>query len=77
MNQPSPTESQSPKLLHPHEAAKLLRLSVVTIRSYVRDEKIPYIRLGGRRGPIRFKLEDLQEWIDNSHHYPEEVRSDN
>ncbi|MCK4790243.1 MAG: hypothetical protein KAV87_41280 [Desulfobacteraceae bacterium] len=34
------------------------------------------VRLGGRRGPIRIQLDDLQEWITQNRYNAEEVRSD-
>lgn len=44
-------------------AAQLLGLSVKTLRNW-RGDQIgpPYLKYGGRNGPVRYLLSDLIEW---------------
>ena len=42
------------------EVASLLRVHSQTVRRWVRDESIPYVRAGRR---IRFRRSDVQEWL--------------
>lgn len=51
------------ELLTVPETAKLLRLSVGTIRAWVLYRKIPYCKFGGR---IRFRRHDLDEFIQRN-----------
>jgi excisionase family DNA binding protein len=48
-------------LLTVPEAAALLRLKVSTIRSWVCQRKIPYVKLGGRL--VRIRRVDAQAFI--------------
>jgi excisionase family DNA binding protein len=57
----APTEI--PELLTVPETAKLLRLSVGTIRAWVLNKKIPYCKFGGR---VRFHRCDLDEFIQRN-----------
>lgn len=34
------------------------------VRNYIRKGMIPYLQIGGKRGGIRFKKEDILEWIE-------------
>jgi len=46
------------------EVAKMYKLSPSTIRGYVFEKTIPYIKMGsGKKSPIRFNRNDLNEWI--------------
>lgn len=51
-------------LLNVPEAATLLRLKPSTIRSWVCQKRIPYVKLGGRL--VRFRRSDLEALIAGS-----------
>ncbi len=58
-----PAETHSPKnnhLLLAQEVARLLRLGLSTIYSWAGAGKIPHVRVNG---VIRFRREDLEEWL--------------
>jgi excisionase family DNA binding protein len=46
------------------EAAKVLRLKVSTLRSWIAKRTIPYVKLGPRR--VFFRREDLEKLIESS-----------
>ncbi len=47
------------------EVSKLLKISKSKLYELVERREIPHYRLGekGKRGAIRFKLDDVQEWL--------------
>ncbi len=49
------------EILTVYEVAKLLKCTPQTIWAKVRDDKIPYFRLG-EGGAIRFEREALSDW---------------
>ena len=53
-------------LLSRHEAAELLKVSLVTISKYQKDGKIPYYRFGRR---VYFKKKELIESLKGSVRY--------
>ena len=52
-----------PDLLTPVEVADLLRLRLSTIRSWILQRRVPYIKMGGR---VFFRKIDLLELIESS-----------
>ena len=56
-------ESGSDLLTVP-EAAKLLRLQVSTIRAWVLNRRVPFVKLGGKR--VFFRRADLKALINAS-----------
>jgi excisionase family DNA binding protein len=49
------------KLLPVDEAARALSISIHTLRAWVSQKRIPYVKLGRR---VLFRSEDLQAYID-------------
>lgn len=43
------------------DVAEALSVSVRTVKSYVRDEKLPHVKIGRT---VRFRPESVQAWID-------------
>lgn len=50
--------AQNPDVLNVREAAQFLSISVPTVRSWIRDRKLPVYRVGNG---IRFKRADLEK----------------
>ncbi len=44
------------------EVAKLLNVSIPTLRLYIRQKSIPFVRVNGN---IRFDVNQVQEWVRN------------
>ena len=52
-------------LLDTDGAARLLGISPRTVQGWVRQKRIPYVKLGaGRTGLTRFRPADLRAWIE-------------
>lgn len=51
-------------LLNVREAASMLRLQVSTIRAWVLQRRIPFVKLGGKR--VFFRRADLEELVTAS-----------
>ena len=52
-------------LLNPEEVAEILKISVSTVRTWVFDRKIPFVKFGGgKRGLVKFDPEKLNQWIE-------------
>ena len=48
-------------------AADLCGLSIDTLRRYRRAGTSPvYVRIGGPNGPIRYRVADLDEWLQSN-----------
>jgi excisionase family DNA binding protein len=56
-----------PELLNVQEAAAVLRLKASTIRSWLLERRIPFIKLGGR---VFLRRRDLDALIEQSTVYP-------
>ena len=52
-------------MLRREDLAEYLDVSIGTISNLVRDEKVPYIKLGGATSSIRFDAIAISEWIDD------------
>lgn len=50
-------------LLSVAEAAELLRLSKHTIRAWLSQRRLPFVKLGGR---VLFRMEDLVTFINSN-----------
>jgi excisionase family DNA binding protein len=55
------------------QVAEKLRISESTIRGLVRSGKLRAYRIGGKRGQLRFKEEDLSSYIESTLVRPEDV----
>lgn len=53
-------------MLDIEEVALKLRISESTIRGLVRSGKLRAYRIGGKRGQLRFKEEDLSSYIEST-----------
>jgi excisionase family DNA binding protein len=53
-------------LLKPTEVAHSLGVSRSWLYKAVAAGCIPYVRLGGEHGPLRFVQADLDEWLDDA-----------
>lgn len=51
--------------LTPQECADLLRVHKVTMYRWIRDNKVPYIRLPS--GDVRIPEDELDRWLDKRH----------
>ena len=54
------TNFQMKSLLNTKRAAKILGISVETLRRRVKDGKIPYTKTNGKTGHYRFMPEDIE-----------------
>ena len=54
------------KLLRTAEAAELLNIAPKTLWKWVSEEKIPVVRYGKKGAPIRFKLKDINDFIQKN-----------
>mgnify|MGYP006310667409 CR=1 FL=1 len=54
------------KLLNSSEAAKYLNIKEWTLRHWVSEKRIPYVKLGRC---VRFKQSDLDKYIEQNTHY--------
>ena len=50
-------------LLRWDEAAALIDCKTPTLRGWVRQRRVPHLRIGSRR-LVRFRRRDLLEWLD-------------
>jgi excisionase family DNA binding protein len=55
--------TQAPKLLRITEAAQRLNVSRATVHRWIRDGRIPAVRLGGSGAPIRIPEDELRAWL--------------
>jgi len=61
-------------MLDIEEVAEKLRISESTIRGLVRSGKLRAYRIGGKRGQLRFKDEDLTAYIDSTLVQPDQAQ---
>jgi excisionase family DNA binding protein len=54
------------ELMKVPEAQKMLNVSRTWLYDAVKDDRIPYLRLGGPDGPLRFVRSDLEAYINNA-----------
>jgi excisionase family DNA binding protein len=66
------TTEQEPSLLQYAETAKLLNVSVPTLKNWVRCNKIPYIRFPARS--IRFNRAEILNWVESCSNAPTEFK---
>lgn len=52
-------------LLKAGEAAAYLGVAESTIRTWAYENRISYVKFGGRKGPIRFRITDLEQYIED------------
>ena len=56
--------SDQKSLLTYNQAAKLLSIAPQTLRRWVAERKLPFIKLGGSfRSAVRFDAEELNRWV--------------
>jgi excisionase family DNA binding protein len=51
------------RLLKPAEVADMLGVSRSWLYAAAQAGRIPYVRLGGADGPVRFRRDELEDWI--------------
>lgn len=61
-----------PLMLDIEEVAEKLKISDGTIRRLVREGKLRAYRIGGKRGRLRFREEDLELYIESALVKPDE-----
>ena len=61
----SPRE-EADHLLDVHEAAAMLGLKATTIYRWSYERRIPTVKLGGKRGALRFRRSDVEALIARS-----------
>ena len=66
MNERAASEAaEAEALLDTEEAARMLGISPRTVQGWVRQRRIPYVKLSeGRTGLTRFRPADLRAWIE-------------
>lgn len=52
------------RLLGVSEVARRLGVSRSWLYGAVKDGRVPHVRLGGEDGPLRFREDELQAWIE-------------
>jgi len=58
------------------EVSAMLRIAEHTLRQYVYQKKIPYVKLAGIKGRVLFKRTTIEKWLeDNTVSTLEEIRS--
>ncbi len=60
---PSLAREEPDHLLDVHEAAAMLGIAPATLRNWAYQRRLPKVKLGGSRGPLRFRVSDLQRYI--------------
>jgi len=59
------------RLLIAEEVAKILRSKLSTIRKWVHEKKIPFIKFGpGKKSIVVFNPVRLNQWINEQSHEP-------
>jgi excisionase family DNA binding protein len=54
-----------PLALRAHQVAKLLNVSLRTVRAWTKQNQIPHLRVGeGKRPMVIYPLSALQGWLD-------------
>ena len=54
------------ELITAEEVMKILKISRATLNRWVKAGKIPALKLGeGRKGAVRFRLRDIEEFVNN------------
>ncbi len=54
------------RLLDVEEAATMLALKPATLYQWAYERRIPVVKLSGPRGPLRFRLSDIEALIARS-----------
>ncbi len=58
-----PTREEPDHLLDVNAAGVLLGIAPATLRNWAYQRRIPKVKLGGPRGPLRFRRSDLERYI--------------
>ena len=61
-------------LLRPAEVVELLGVSRSWLYDAANSGRIPCVRLGSSDGPVRFRLRELEAWIDEGRVIPPHAR---
>jgi len=48
------------------ELAAILRIKEHTLRQYVYQKKIPYVKLQGTKGRVLFKRSAIEQWLQDN-----------
>jgi excisionase family DNA binding protein len=60
------TPTNQRELLTVNEAAALLRLHPMTVRSMIREGRLPALQLGGKGASVRIPVDELEAWLDDA-----------
>ena len=79
MDHPTPAgptaPARAPELLTAPEVGELLRVSPTWLYIATKKGRIPYLRIGGPRGPVRFERAALGAYLDERHVGPQPARA--
>ncbi|MBI4490644.1 MAG: helix-turn-helix domain-containing protein [Deltaproteobacteria bacterium] len=56
------------QLLDPETAGKMLGIRTLTVYRWVRERKIPFLKVGGA---VRFRPSALEAWLKEREHLPQ------
>ncbi len=62
----SQLDTTGDRLLDVNEAAAMLALKPATLYQWAYERRIPVVKLSGPRGPLRFRLSDIEGLIARS-----------
>lgn len=55
-----------PLMLRPSQVAAALGVSKTWVYAAATDGRLPCVRLGGARGPLRFFADDIDRWLEEA-----------
>jgi excisionase family DNA binding protein len=61
------------KLLNVEEMAEILGISKNTLNHWISLRKIPFIKLGGRSTPVRFRPSQVLKWLESKEVKPSRI----
>jgi excisionase family DNA binding protein len=61
------------RLIDKKEMASLLGIHERTLDNWVSMHKIPFIKLGGRSTPVKFRLSQVEEWLRTKEVKPDKI----
>lgn len=53
------------RLMTVREVAEILQIKESTLRQMIQYKKIPYVKLNGKKGAVRFRASDIERWIEH------------
>ena len=68
VREPKAPREATVELLKPNDLARQLAVSRAWVYEAARTGRIPYVRIGGKDGPLRFVPEDIELWLAEARH---------